>query len=85
LTKSGRGISNWRQWFGAGRIPEGERVPTAADCYRFVLAQPDVDVCLTGPSSAQHVDEALAALRRGPMTAEELDWMRRVGRAVYGK
>jgi aryl-alcohol dehydrogenase-like predicted oxidoreductase len=85
LTRSARGVSNWRQWFTGGRIPEGERTPAASDCYRFVLAQPDVDVCLTGPSTAEHVDEALEALRRGPMTAEELDWMRRVGRAVYGK
>ncbi|MGD0199609.1 MAG: aldo/keto reductase [Bryobacteraceae bacterium] len=85
LTSSERGVSNWRQWFAGGRIPKGERTPTAADCYRFVLAQPDVDVCLTGPSTAEHVDEGLAALRRGPMTADELDWMRRVGRAVYGK
>ena len=71
--------------FMGGSIPKGERTPTAGDCYRFVLTQPDVDVCLTGPATAQHVDEALEALRRGPMTAEELDWMRRVGRAVYGK
>jgi len=68
-----------------GRIPKGERVPTASDCYRFVLAQPDVDVCMTGPSTAQHVEEALAALRQPPMPPEELDWMRRVGRGVYGK
>jgi len=59
-----------------------ERTPSGGDCYRFVLTQPDVDVCLTGPATAQHVDEALEALRRGPMTAEELEWMRRVGRAV---
>ncbi|MGA2770880.1 MAG: aldo/keto reductase [Bryobacteraceae bacterium] len=85
LTRSARGIANWRQWFGGGSIPKGERTPTGADCYRFVLAQPDVDVCLTGPATAQHVDEALEALRRGPMTPEELDWMRHVGRAVSGK
>jgi aryl-alcohol dehydrogenase-like predicted oxidoreductase len=84
LTRSGRGVSNWRQWFGGG-IPKGERTPTGGDCYRFVLAQPDVDVCLTGPSTVLHVEEALEALRRGPMTAEEMEWMRRVGRAVYGK
>jgi aryl-alcohol dehydrogenase-like predicted oxidoreductase len=77
LTRSGR-------WFARG-IPQGERTPTGGDCYRFVLAQSDVDVCLTGPGTAQHVDEALEALRRGPMTPEELDWMRRVGRAVNGK
>ncbi len=83
LVWGARGLSNWRQWFGGG-IPKGERTPTGADCYRFVLAQPYVDVCLTGPATAQHVDEALEALRRGPMTPEELDWMRRVGRATQG-
>jgi aryl-alcohol dehydrogenase-like predicted oxidoreductase len=84
LTRSGRDLANLRQWFSGG-IPKGERTPTGADCYRFVLTQPDVDVCLTGPAAAQHVDDALAALWRGPMTAEELEWMRRVGRAVCGK
>ena len=77
-------LTRRRQWFGRG-IPKGEPTPTGGDCYRFVLTQPDVDVCLTGPATAQHVDEALGALRRGPMTGEELDWMRRVGRAVSGK
>ena len=85
LTQSGQGLANLRQWFGGGGIPKGERTPTGGDCYRFVLTQPDVDVCLTGPATAQHVDEALEAFRRGPMTAEELEWMRRVGRAVSGK
>ena len=84
LTPSGQGVLNPRRWF-TGDIPKGERTPTGGDCYRFVLAQPDVDVCLTGPASAQHVDEALEALRRGPVKPEELEWMRRVGRAVYGK
>jgi predicted aldo/keto reductase-like oxidoreductase len=77
-------LTRRRQWFGRG-IPKGERTPTGGDCYRFVLTQPDVDVCLTGPASAHHVDDALEGLRRGPMTGEELEWMRRVGRAVYGK
>lgn len=81
LTRSGSGPMNW---FGK-KFPEGERVPTGGDCYRFVLGQPDVDVCLTGPASAQHVDEALEALRRGPLSPDELAWLRRVGRALYGK
>jgi aryl-alcohol dehydrogenase-like predicted oxidoreductase len=84
LTTSGQSALNPRRWF-TGSIPKGERTPTGGDCYRFVLAQSDVDVCLTGPSTAQHVDDALEALRRGPMTGEELEGMRRVGRAVYGK
>ncbi len=70
---------------GAHRLPKSERVPTAADCYRYVLTQPDVDVCLTGPANAAQMKEALEALRLGPMSQDELAWMRRVGRAVVGK
>jgi predicted aldo/keto reductase-like oxidoreductase len=70
---------------GHRRIPGNERVPTAGDCYRFVLARPEIDVCLTGPGQAGHVQEAIAALERGPMTEEELAWMRRVGAAIYGR
>jgi len=60
-------------------------VPTAADCYRYVLSRPEVDVCLSGPGYAAQMCAALDALRRGPMTEDELAWMRRVGRAVAGK
>jgi aryl-alcohol dehydrogenase-like predicted oxidoreductase len=68
----------------AHALPEGERDPTATDCYRYVLSRPEVDVCMTGPSNGARMEEALAALQRGPMTEEELAWMRRVGRAVTG-
>jgi aryl-alcohol dehydrogenase-like predicted oxidoreductase len=70
---------------GGRRLPKSEHAPTAADCYRFVLSRPEVDVCLTGPANAAQMTEALEALRRGPMSADELEWMRRVGRAVTGK
>ena len=75
----------WRKLLGHRRIPKEERVPTAGDCYRFVLSQPAVHVCMTGPGSAAHVREALDALRKGPMSPEELAWMRRVGDAIYGR
>ena len=73
-----------RFFLGAHPLPKGERVPTATDCYRYVLSRPEVDVCMTGPSNAARMDEALEALQRGPMTEEELAWMHRVGRAVAG-
>jgi len=75
----------WRQLLGHRRIPNNERVPTSGDCYRFVLSNPAVNVCMTGPASAAQMGHALEALRRGPMTEEELAWMRRVGDAIYGK
>ena len=80
------GKSGLRGFFmGAHPIPKNERVPTATDCYRFVMSRPEVDVCMTGPANAAQMDEAREALRRGPMTEEELAWMRRVGRAIMGK
>jgi aryl-alcohol dehydrogenase-like predicted oxidoreductase len=70
---------------GTHRLPKSERAPTAADCYRYVLTRPEVNVCLTGPANAAQMEQALEALRLGPMTEDELAWMRHVGRAVAGK
>jgi aryl-alcohol dehydrogenase-like predicted oxidoreductase len=77
--------TSWRQLLGHKRIPPDITVPTAADCYRFVLTQPAVNVCMTGPADAAQFQHALEALRRGPMSEEQLAWMRRVGDAIYGK
>jgi aryl-alcohol dehydrogenase-like predicted oxidoreductase len=77
--------TSWRQLLSPQRIPSGEKIPTAADCYRFVLSQPAVNICMTGPADAAQFQQALEALRRGPMAEHELAWMRRVGDAIYGK
>jgi aryl-alcohol dehydrogenase-like predicted oxidoreductase len=62
--------------------PEGEPAPRASDCYRFALTHPDVDVTLCGPKDRAQLDEALTALDRGPMSPDELAWMKRIGKAV---
>jgi predicted aldo/keto reductase-like oxidoreductase len=49
------------------------------------MSHPDVDICMTGPATEQHVRDMLQALDRGPMSEEELGWMRRVGQAIYAK
>jgi len=87
--------TSWGQLLGKGalqgivpgthRLPKSERVPTAADCYRYVMTRPEVDVCMTGPANLRQLEEGLEALRLGPMSEDELAWMRRVGRAVAGK
>jgi aryl-alcohol dehydrogenase-like predicted oxidoreductase len=59
-------------------------VPTAGDCYRFCLSNPHVDVVLNGPANLAQLDENLAALEKGPMSPEELEWMRRFGKVVHG-
>lgn len=55
------------------------RPPTFADCYRFVLSQGGPRVCLAGVPDMSELRDVLLALERGPMTGEELAWMRRVG------
>jgi predicted aldo/keto reductase-like oxidoreductase len=58
-------------------------VPSAGDCYRFVLSRPEVAVCMTGPRNGDDLRAALAALEKGPLEPDELERMRRFGDAVY--
>ncbi|MBI5365798.1 MAG: aldo/keto reductase [Planctomycetes bacterium] len=76
--------TRWGYLVDPKKTPPGERVPRGRDCYRFALSAPHVHVALCGPRDAAEMDEALAALDAGPMTEEELAWMRRVGDAVRG-
>jgi aryl-alcohol dehydrogenase-like predicted oxidoreductase len=77
--------TSWRQLLGGSKLPAGERVPTAADCYRFVLGRPEVDVCMTGPANYGQLKDALDGWERGPLDADEMAWMRRVGQFRYLK
>jgi predicted aldo/keto reductase-like oxidoreductase len=60
-------------------MPPGENTLRASDCYRFVLSNSHVDVCLTGPRNRERMQEALQTLERGPLSEEEMQWMKRVG------
>ncbi len=74
----------WGELMKPERVPAGDKIPSAGDCYRFNLRNPSVDLCLTGPRSVS-LTAALDALDKGPMTSEEMDWMRRAGQAKYFK
>jgi aryl-alcohol dehydrogenase-like predicted oxidoreductase len=76
--------TSWGQLLKSGKLPAGEKRPTGADCYRFAMSNPAVDVCISGPSNADQAREALRALELGPMSADELAWMHRVGKAIHG-
>jgi predicted aldo/keto reductase-like oxidoreductase len=54
-------------------------IPRSPDCYRFALSNPSVDLVLTGVRDRQQVDEALQALRRGPLEKEEMYALRLYG------
>lgn len=77
--------TRWKALLNPKYLPENEPRPRASDCYRFVLSNPNVDVCLSGPANVEELDEAFAALDRGPLSDDEMAWMRRVGSHVHEK
>ncbi|MBI3098222.1 MAG: aldo/keto reductase [Planctomycetes bacterium] len=75
--------TRWGHLIDPRRMPAGTRTPGAADCYRFVLTDPHVDMCLSGPSTLEQMQENLRVLDSEPMGDEELRWMRDVGDHVH--
>ena len=75
--------ASWGQLLKAKKMPPGEAPATAADCYRFVLSNPSVDVCMSGAKTIEQMRENLKALDGGPMTETELERLRRVGDFIY--
>jgi aryl-alcohol dehydrogenase-like predicted oxidoreductase len=75
----------WRRLLKPKLMPAGERPLAAADCYRFVLSHPDVNVCVTAPSTTERMEENFKALDAGPLNEEEMARVRRIGNHIYGK
>ena len=63
--------------------PADRPVPTPGQAYRFVLSNPHVDVVLTAPSNIRQLQQNLAALGEGPLSDEEMAFMRAFGDAVH--
>ncbi|HVY61509.1 MAG TPA: aldo/keto reductase [Planctomycetota bacterium] len=63
--------------------PADTRVPSAGDCYRFALSNPKVDVVMTGTGGLEQMKAALDAVEKGPMTGDELAWIRARGDRVH--
>jgi aryl-alcohol dehydrogenase-like predicted oxidoreductase len=77
--------TRWGKLLDPRKMPPGEGPLTAADCYRFVLSHPRVDLCMTGPRSYGEFEEGMAALGGGPITDEERERICRIGDHVRGK
>lgn len=69
----------WGRLLSEKRMPEGERSATAAECYRFALSHPTVDLCMTGPRTVEELRENLSVLTDGPLSEEEMARMHRIG------
>lgn len=77
--------TKWKQLLKEKKMPENESPPSAADCYRFVLSNPAVDICMMGAKNMEQMKENLSVLESGPMDQEEMQRMQRIGDHVYSK
>ncbi|MCP4198055.1 MAG: aldo/keto reductase [Proteobacteria bacterium] len=76
--------TSWGRLLRARKMPPGEEPLSPADCYRFVLSNPAVDVCLCGPRSEKEMLEGLPALDTGPLSDSEMERICRIGDHVHG-
>ncbi len=75
--------TSWGQLLNQKKMPAGVEVPSAGDCYRFVLARDEVDLCMMGVKNLQMFEANMAELEKGPLTPEELSRMRMIGDHIY--
>lgn len=68
-----------------GQASWSKPVPTAADCYRFVLSHPAITLALTSPKTLAQLQTNLVALKLPPMPQEELSQWCTYGNLIYGE
>jgi hypothetical protein len=61
----------------------GAAPPSAADCYRYTLAQPGVRCCLSAPATLEQLDENLAALADPELPDDRRRALLTFGEALY--
>ncbi len=74
----------WGKLLDSKNMPPGTQPMTAAQCYRFALMNPNVNLCITGPANDRQMEHALSALEAGPLTEEEMLQARTIGAYVHG-
>lgn len=75
--------TRWGHLLDPAKMPPATPVPAASDCYRFVLSNPAVDVCLCGPRDMQQMQAALETLARGPLAPDERLRLERIGDFIH--
>jgi aryl-alcohol dehydrogenase-like predicted oxidoreductase len=63
--------------------PKDGRIPTPGECYRFVLTNPNVHVCVSAPSNYKHFEENLNGVKQGPLNEEDMEFMKKFGDVVH--
>lgn len=89
LARSRPGITTytatrWGKLLHTKNMPANEKPLSAAECYRFVLSHPMVDVCLAGPRNEHEMIDGFKALSDGPLSVREMERVRKIGDFVHG-
>ncbi len=75
------------RWTSLLRPPKGwpstRPVPDASTAYRFVLSHPAVHTILMAPTNERQYEANINGIRKGPLTDEEMAYVREFGDAVY--
>ena len=71
--------TRWGQLLNPKKMPVGESALTSSDCYRFVLSNPAVDVCLCGPKNIDQMRAALSTLELGPLGVDDMNRVKMIG------
>jgi len=77
--------TRWGDMLDQKKMPEGETAASVTDCYRFVLSNQSVHVCMSAPKTLEEMREGLKTLEMGPLDEDELARMKRIGDYVRGK
>ena len=77
--------TRWGHLLNPKKMPPGHPPLKSADCYRFVLSNPAVHICLCGPENQSQMDQALEVLHAGPMDEKEMARVRKIGEHVHRK
>lgn len=75
--------TRWGNLFDPQWMPSGERTPSPVDLYRYVLSNPHIQMVLTAPETFEQLKQNLEALKSGPVTDEERQWLERIGDHVH--
>ena len=75
--------TSWGQLLKQKKMPAATAPPSAGDCYRFVLARSEIDVCMMGVRDLEMFNANMKIIEKGPMGTEELERMRTIGDYIY--
>jgi predicted aldo/keto reductase-like oxidoreductase len=64
-------------------MPKGEKPLSAADCYRYVLSNPKVDVSMMGIKNSGQLRENISIMEMGELSEGEKSRIERIGEYVY--